>query len=442
MTNDFPSHPHRTLLQLSVPVLISLIAEPLTGLVDTAFIARLGTESLSALGVGTIVLSSIFWIFNFLGIGIQTEVAQAFGSGENSRSSELVGMALALAAAFGLLVLLAGLPCATIASAGMGAEGDVSDFSSTYIRIRLAGGPAVLLTLVAFGAMRGLQDMKTPLWIALGVNGLNILLDYFLIFGFASIPALGIAGAAWASVISQWVGAAWALTALYRQFGLPNALHRRDMRNLLVIGGDLFVRTGLLTAFLILTTRAATQMGPEGGAAHQAIRQFWTFTALLLDAFAIAGQSLVGYFIGSRSAHQARHVAYVVCLWSVVTGVILSIGMWAGESYVIRLLVPADAVGVFSGAWIMAAWFQPLNALSFATDGLHWGTKDFRYLRNAVMAATFIAGAGVFLIDVQRPDALLWIWLTTGGWIFIRALLGIVRIWPGVGNSPFGKIPS
>jgi Na+-driven multidrug efflux pump len=100
LQNDHPfvKSPHKTLLSMSLPVLLSLVAEPLTGLVDTAFVARLGSESLAALGVGTVTLSGIFWVFNFLGIGTQTEVAQAHGRQEFNVAGEVGGSALALAA--------------------------------------------------------------------------------------------------------------------------------------------------------------------------------------------------------------------------------------------------------------------------------------------------------------------------------------------------------
>ncbi len=67
--HPFTRRPHRTLVAMSLPVLVSLIAEPVTGLVDTAFISRLGTPPLAALGVATVLFSSVFWVFNFLGIG-------------------------------------------------------------------------------------------------------------------------------------------------------------------------------------------------------------------------------------------------------------------------------------------------------------------------------------------------------------------------------------
>ena len=422
---------------LSFPTLVSLIAEPLTGLVDTAFVARLGAPSLAALGVGTMVLSGVFWVFNFLGIGTQTEVAQTYGSNQAARQTKLLSMALLMAAVMGVAMIGVGIPLVPGVSQAMGADGEVLGAAITYIRIRLWGAPAVLVMMVVFGAMRGTQDMRTPLWIALGINALNIVLDGMLIFGWAGFPALGIAGAAWASVISQWLGTCVAVYIMWKGTGFSSQLEWKDVRRLLVIGGDLFVRTGLLTAFLLVGTRAATKMGAESGAAHQAIRQFWTFSALLLDAFAVTGQSLVGYFIGSQNREQAIRVARYVCGWSLGTGVVLAVVMMLGKPLVISLLVPASAVLVFSVPWYIASLFQPINALSFATDGIHWGTGDFRYLRNAVMVASLCGGVALLLVPTHRPDALALVWWITGGWICIRAVFGIVRIWPGVGASPF-----
>jgi MATE family multidrug resistance protein len=436
LDHPFLEYPHGTLLALTFPVLLSLIAEPVTGLVDTAFVARLGSVPLAALGVGAIALSSVFWIFNFLGIGSQTEVAQAMGRQNPERAAGIAALAFLLSGFFGAVLALSGFFSSGSIASAMGASGEMRELAVEYLKIRWLGAPAVLATLTAFGVLRGLQDMKTPLWVAAAVNLLNIGLDAGLIFGLGPFPELGIAGAALASTISQWLGAVWAVLAVFRKVGMPERLRVRGVWLLMRIGGDLFVRTGLLTLFLLLATRTATRIGAETGAAHQAIRQVWIFTALFLDAFALTGQSLVGYFLGARSLEQARRVARVVCIWSLGCGVALGMGMWVGRDLLAELLVPAPAMVVFFPAWNVAALFQPLNALSFATDGIHWGTGDFRFLRNAVMAATSVGIGGLFLLNVEDPGALTWVWVVTGVWIFIRASFGICRIWPGLGNSP------
>ncbi|MBW2436046.1 MAG: MATE family efflux transporter [Deltaproteobacteria bacterium] len=434
--HPFVAFPHKTLLSMSLPVLLSLVAEPLTGLVDTAFVARLGAESLAALGAGTVALSSIFWVFNFLGIGTQTEVAQTYGREELTRTAEIGWLAIALSAAIGGLMMIGGLPLVTHVSTLMGAEGAVHDFASQYIQVRLFGAPAVLVSLAVFGILRGLQDMRTPFWVAVSINTLNIILDPLLIFGYGPFPRLGIFGAGLASVISQWLGAFWATAVVLRRLGLPHRFRLSDIVKLFQIGRDLFVRTGLLTVFFIFTTRAATRIGPDAGAAHQAIRQVWVFTALFLDAFAITGQSLIGFFVGPGRLEQARRVARLVCFWSLATGISLSVGMLLAQNWVVHLLLPPSATNIFFAAWLMAVISQPVNALAFATDGIHWGTGDFRFLRNVMIAATAFGGMAIYLLDEAASGALTWIWLITALWIAIRAVFGMVRIWPGIGRTP------
>jgi MATE family multidrug resistance protein len=424
---------------MSLPVLLSLVAEPLTGLVDTAFVVRLGAESLAALGAGTVALSSIFWVFNFLGIGTQTEVAQAYGRDESKRAAEIGGLAIALSVAIGALMMLGGLPAVSHISTAMGASGAVHGFASQYIRVRLFGAPAVLASLAVFGILRGLQDMRTPFWVAASINFLNIILDPLLIFGYGPFPRLGIFGAGLASVISQWVGALWATVVVLRRLGVPSRFRMGDILKLFQIGRDLFVRTGLLTAFFIFTTRAATRIGADAGAAHQAIRQVWALTALFLDAFAITGQSLIGFFLGPGRLEYARRVARLVCAWSFATGIFLSAGMLLGQGWVVRLLLPPSATTIFFPAWLAAVISQPINALAFATDGIHWGTGDFRFLRNVMIAATSCGAVAIYLLDETAPGALTWIWLITALWITIRAAFGVMRIWPGIGRSPLKK---
>lgn len=436
---QFRERPHRTLLVLSIPVLLSLIAEPLTGLVDTAFVARLGSPPLAALGVGTMALSAVFWIFNFLGIGTQTEVAQALGAEDRERAAHAAGLAINLAFLCGLLLALGGVFAAQPVARWMGATGTIEANAVLYIRLRLLSAPAVLITVAGFGALRGIHDMRTPLWIAVTVNAVNIALDWPLVFGMGPIPRFEIAGAAVASAISQWIGAAWTIAAVRRRIGVSRPLDFRGAGALLTVGGDLFFRTGLLTAFLVLTTRAATRIGAEAGAAHQAIRQVWQFTALFLDAFAVSGQSLIAFYVGGGRTAEAKRVAGVVLVWSVITGAGLGLIMVIGQPLFERLLVPPAALPLFGAAWWIAAVSQPLNGISFGTDGIHWGTRDFRFLRNVVALATAVGAAGVWLLDENRADAFTILWLLTAGWITIRAAFGVLRVWPGIGNAPLTK---
>jgi MATE family multidrug resistance protein len=282
--------------------------------------------------------------------------------------------------------------------------------------------------------------MRTPLLVAVGINVLNVLLDWLLVFGAGPLPAMGVAGAAIASTISQCVGAIWALAAVSTRLGLTRRVRGAGAAKLVRIGGDLFVRTGVLLVFLALCTRVANKAGADEGAAYQAIRQFFIFTAMFLDAFAITGQSLVGYFLGADNLAQARRVAGRVCLWSLGTGVALACAMLIGQEAVAWLLVPPAAIGVFGPAWVVVSLMQPVGALSFATDGIHWGTGDFRYLRNAMVAASVVCGGLVWWLEWLRPpQVLVVIWWITVLWTAMRAGFGMARIWPGSHHAPLGS---
>jgi len=163
----------------------------------------------------------------------------------------------------------------------------------------------------------------------------------------------------------------------------------------------------------------------------------WVFTALALDAYASTVQSLVGYFIGQNSIFWAKQVVQVAMSWSLGTGFLLGGLMWWGRGTVIQFLVPAASVSVFLTAWAISSVSQPLNSLAFLTDGVHWGTGDYRYLRNAMIVASAIGIGGLWLVESKGNGSLSWVWVMIGVWISLRAAFGLLRIWPGIGKSVF-----
>ena len=439
--HPFQIRPNRTLVALSIPVMLSLTAEPVTGLVDTAFIASLGIDPLAAVGVGATVLSSLLWVFGFLGVSTQTEVAQAYGKGKSGETQRITSLAFLLAVIFGMALIVLVWPSANWLAELLGAGGTVRELAGVYMRIRVIGIPALLVMSVAFGVMRGVQDMRTPLWIALGMNLLNVVLDWLLIFGYGPISPMGVAGSALASTISQWAGALAGLIVVIAKTGLSRQFSLSEAVRLIQVGGNLFLRTALVNVFLLYTTRAANQIGADAGAAHQVIRQVYMFTALAMDAFASTVQSLVGYFYGQSLVIWARRVAKTGLWWSLGTGAVLGALMWLGRGLVIDLLVPAASLAVFLPAWAISSASQPLNSLAFLTDGAHLGTGDYRFLRNAMLAATITGVAAIWVKEFTAASSLTWIWIATALWVLVRGSFGILRIWPGIGESDF-KLPA
>ncbi len=248
---------------------------------------------------------------------------------------------------------------------------------------------------------------------------------------------MAVAGSALASTISQWLGAIFGVFIIAKKLGLSRDFTANQANRLLQVGGDLFVRTGLLNFFLAFSTRTATQIGTDAGAAHQAIRQVFLFTSLALDAYASTVQSLVGYFIGQDALIWAKKVVTVGAKWALGTGIALGTLMWFGRGLVMDFLVPVTAFAVFTPAWAVSALSQPINAIAFLTDGAHWGTGDYRFLRNAMLMATAVGIRAIRFIDSSAPNALLYLWLAATAWASTRALFGWLRVSPGIWNSPF-----
>ena len=191
--------------------------------------------------------------------------------------------------------------------------------------------------------------------------------------------------------------------------------------------------------FIVISTRFATLLGADAGAAHQVVRQFWMFNALLLDAFGAAAQSLIGFFLGAAQVSQARRVARVACIWGFGAGVLTLCAMLAVQDWVAEAFLSPPARVIFAGAWLACALAQPVNALAFVTDGIHWGTSDFRFLRNAMLAST---GLGLIALVVSDPN-LKGVWVITAIWITVRTAFGLARIWPGFGRAPLRpELPS
>ena len=433
--HPFAQRPHHTFLTFSLPVMASLVVEPFASLVDTAFVERLGAASAAGLGAATALMSGVLWIFNFLGVGTQTEVAHTIGARQSEHVGGVASLGLLLAVLLGLGLTLLTWPGIERFSVWMSADVSVQTNTQAYLKIRLFGVVPSLVVTAAFGVLRGLQDMRTPLWIAGGMSLVNIVLDPLLIFGIGPVPAFGIAGAAWATIASQFVGMAWALRIIAQHVHLTIDFEWHRARRFFLIGRDLALRTGFAQIFMIAATWTALRIGVEAGAAHQALRQLWMFLAFLLDAYAVTAQSLIGYFLGATRVDIARQAARLACRWALITGGMLLFALLLFNDSIAFLLVPPNAHALFLTGLFICAVTQPLNALSFVTDGIHWGTGDYAYLRTVMIGATSTGVLLLMLIEHTQANAFAQVWLAMTVWIIIRSSFGLLRVWPGIGKA-------
>ncbi len=409
---------NRRIFALAWPALGALAADPLLSLVDTTFVGRLGTEPLAALGIDSALFAFAFAVFNFLAYATTPMVAQARGRGDLVESGRVVVRGLVLALGIGVtagaVLAVAGRPLVVAMRAGP----DVVDPAVAYLTVRALAVPALLVITLGHGAFRGFGDTRTPLLVALGANGLNAILDPLLIFG----AGMGLTGAAWATVIAQTAGAASFLVLLRRRARTEGwVTHRPAMAELvpfLRVGSVLVVRTLLLVAALTAATAAAAEIGTEAVAAHQIVSQIWFLLAMIVDALAIAAQTLVAERVGRGDPAGARAIADRLFGWGLVTGVALGglfalAGRYLGPMFGVEPTV-ADTI---EGVVPVAAAMQPLAALVFVADGVFLAVLAVRLL----VASTF---AGFVAAVAVIGATLTFGWGLVGVWWAITAMVG------------------
>jgi putative MATE family efflux protein len=390
-------------------------------LVDTGIVGHLGRPQIAALGLAGIVLSGAFTIFNFLTYGTTAVVARASGAGQHERAARLAAQALWLSLAIGVALLVV---CEAVAGPllnALGAHGRSGDFALVYFRIAALGLPAALVALAGQGYLRGVSSLRRPLEIVVVSNIVNVVLELLFVYGFH----WGIAGSAAGTAIAQaGMGIAFVVELLR-----PHAESRRprlsEMRPLVRVGRQIFVRTTALYASFLVAASVLARMGDAPLGAHQIAFQLFIFLALLIDAVAIAGQVIVGRMLGAGDADGAHAAAARMIGWSVAVGVLFAVGLLALMPWLPRAFTSDPAVlHEARELWPLFALMQPLAGAVFALDGILIGASDTSYLMWSMLAASL-----VFI-----PIALLSLhydWGIVGVWIGLDALIAarLVFLW-------------
>jgi MATE family multidrug resistance protein len=419
----------REIVRLALPAMVALAADPLLSLVDTALVGRLGAVPLAALGVSVAVFTLAFFGFNFLTYGTTAEVARLRGAGRPEDAANYALQALWLAVGLGVATTVMLEAAAPLLLTVMGATGDVADAALVYLRIRALASVPVLVVLVGHGAFRGCKDMRTPLWITVAVNTANAVLSWVLIYPLG----LGVAGAAWGTLLAQTAGAVTFLVLGRRRFAPPALrIDLAAMRRIAGISRDLFLRTAALLTGLLISTAVAARMGTVTVAAHQVARELWTMLALVQDGFAIAGQAMIGTLLGAGRPDEARDTAWRLLGWGTGFGILVGLGYLALAGPLPRVFTTDSAVlAALGSVWAIVAALQPLGGVVFVLDGILMGAGDFRFLLWSTALAS-LGGLGVVCLAALRLDwGLPGIWAGMALMMVIRTVLTVSRLRSG-----------
>ncbi|MFD6873389.1 MULTISPECIES: MATE family efflux transporter [unclassified Streptomyces] len=415
-----PRRHDREILALAVPAFGALVAEPLFVMADSAIVGHLGTPQLAGLGIAAALLMTGVSVFVFLAYATTAAVARRVGAGDLPAAIRQGMDGIWLALLLGTVVAAAILPTAPGLVSLFGASDTVAPYAVTYLRISALGIPAMLMVLAATGVIRGLQDTRTPLYVAIGGFALNGVLNVALVYG----AGLGIAGSAWGTVIAQFAMAAAYLFVVVRGARRHGASLRPDkagIRACARAGAPLLVRTLSLRAILMIATAVAARLGDADIAAHQILLSLWSLLAFALDAIAIAGQAIIGRYLGAGDTEGAKAVCRRMVQWGVVSGIVLGLLVIAARPVFIPLFTSDPVVeDVLLPALIVVAVSQPVSGIVFVLDGVLMGAGDGPYLARAMLVTLAVFAPAALLVPVLGGG------LTTLWWAM--TLMMVVRM--------------
>lgn len=387
----------REVVQMAWPIMLGAMSFVLMDFVDKIFVSRLGIDNLAAVG------SAGIWAYTlgifFVGIAgcVSTFSAQSLGRGQKENCARYAWQGIYISIAAGSLVVLI-WPFSRLLFERMGHTSEVVELELTYFRIRILGFAFVAWQAGLAAFFQSVKRPIIPMYAALVGNILNIVLDYILIFGKFGFPAMGIAGAAIATVLSMIVQAAL-LQAIFmsdrvnREYGSRRAW-RFDWvkaRDLFAIGWPSGVSGFLdVASWSIFTSFIVGGFGTVQLAAHTAAISYMHLMFLPAMALSMAATPIVGQWIGRGELQVAKSRGYTATRLAMIIMVVVGVLLATFGSQLMRVFSEdPEVIGMGATLLILAAIFGGFDAITIVLAGALRGVGDTRWMMYALTIGSY-----------------------------------------------------
>lgn len=430
MIVDSVSINFKTINKLAIPATIAGIAEPLLSITDTAIVGNIpvdGLESLAAAGIVGAFLSMLIWILGQTRSAISTIISQYLGAGKIDEVQSLPAQAIFLNISLSILILLSTIFIVEDIFELLNASGKILEYCISYYSIRVWGFPLTLFVFAVMGIFRGLQNTYWPMMIALVGALLNVILDFVLVYGIDGlIEPMYLEGAAWASLIAQAIMAIMAFILLITKTNISLKLKfplHNELGRLVIMSLNLFIRAIALNTALILAVREATALGDKYIGAHTIAINIWLFSAFFIDGYGAAGNIMGGRLLGAKDYNGLWGLAKKITLYGLLVSLVLVLlgflfyrpigALFSNEAIVLE---------TFYSIFFIVIVGLPMNTLAFVLDGLFKGLGEMKYLRNTLLAATFLGFVPTLFLGKYLGWGFYGIWIAFTVWMVIRGL--------------------
>lgn len=368
----------RQVARLAWPIAVQMLSFTAMALVDTLYVGWLGTAALAAVGLGAVASHFVHAFGTGLLGGVRVVVAQAHGAADGVAARDGGRVGLALAASLGVLTLpLAGLGGVILGLAG--AEGEVLELATGWFGVRVLGAPLWFGTLALAGWFQGRGDTRAPMRATLVANAVNIALDPLYIYGWGPWPAMGVQGAALATVVG--LAAGFVVLGLSARPALrgDGPLAWSVVRRLWRLGSPGGVRAVLEVGAWMVFASALARVGDSALAAHLVVIRVMSLSFLPGHAIGEATGVLVGQAVGRGRPAQARRawrsgLFLGVLVMGLFSGVFLGVPGWLLAPFGLSPEVMDVAVGLLT----IAALLQVFDAGAMVGLATLSGAGDVR----------------------------------------------------------------
>lgn len=383
---------NKAILRLAIPNIISNITVPLLGLVDMAVVGHLDSESyIAAIAVAVTIFNFIYWNFGFLRMGTSGFAAQAYGAGDKFEQANILLRSLFVAFLGGLLLISLQFLILKLGFFFFEVDPNVRSYVSDYFHIYIWAAPAVLGLYAINGWYVGMQDAITPMFIAIGINIVNIGLCLLLVFGFK----MKLEGVATAALCAQYGGLITSLwLGLYKHRYLKSFFDFSVLKKIsdfvpfFRVNTNIFLRTLALITVSTFFVSASSRLGTEMLAVNALMMQMFTLFSYLMDGFAYSGEALTGKFIGRKDYIMLKPLVRSLFKWGFVVVVCFTSVYAFGFDFILSILT--DKANVISLAHDYKFWVLliPIAGFSaFLWDGIFVGATASRQMRNSMLIA-------------------------------------------------------
>jgi len=395
---------HRRVIAIAAPIVLSNATVPLAGIVDTGVIGQLGSATaIGAVALGSLILTSVYWLFGFLRMGTVGLTSQALGAANRTEADAILSRAMMIGLGGGLGFVILQAPFFALAFWATQGSAEVEALARDYMAVRVWSAPAIIGMYGVTGWLIAHERTGGVLAMQLVTNLLNMALSALFVLGFG----WGVEGVAWATFIAEWAGLAtgvWLCRAALARPGWrdwPRVFDRVRLLRMARVNTDIFLRTLMLEAiFVSFTIVFSAEQGDVALAANQVLLQFLLFTAFALDGFAFAAEALVGAALGARQRARLTRAALLTSAWGAATVALLALMFALLGGAIIDLLTTAEDVRAEARVylvWMVAA--PVVGCAAWMFDGIFIGATRTREMRDmmAVSLGVYILAALVLV---------------------------------------------